>query len=93
MSYRATSGHHWVFSLGFLGNANPFQKSALSHLISLSSAFQNGMTLPISTNDHRGDAFLVKGLFGGQAKATTFIVTYPFQSRESRTVLKKEPII
>ena len=69
MSIRPTSEHPRVVSQGYLGNANPIQKSTLTHLLSLSSPFQNGITKPISTNNHRGDAFLVNGLFGGQAKA------------------------
>ena len=48
---------------------NPIQKSALTHLLSLSSDFQNGITQPSSINNHRVDAFLVNGIFGGQAEA------------------------
>ena len=68
MSYRPTLGHPRVVSLGYLGITNPFQKSSLTHLLSLLSAFRNGMKLPISTIDHR-DVFLVNGLFGGHGEA------------------------
>ena len=47
----------------------PKIRNPLSHVCSASNAFQNGMTQPISTQDHRRDAFLVPGLIGGQAKA------------------------
>ena len=52
-----------------LGNTNPLQKSTITHLLSLSSFFQNGMSHPGSTNNLRGDAFLVYGIFGGQMEA------------------------
>ena len=38
-------------------------------MLSLSCAFQNGMTQPISNNNHNGDAFLVNGTIGGQVEA------------------------
>ena len=41
---------------GILGNTNPIQKSALTHLFGLSSAFQSGKSCPSSTNDYREDA-------------------------------------
>ena len=69
MSIRPTSEHPRVVSQGYLGNTNPIKKYTETHLLSLSSAFQNGITKPISTKNHRGDAFLVNGLFGGQAEA------------------------
>ena len=69
MSIKPTSGHPRVVSQGYLGNTNPIQKSTLTHLLNLSSDFQNGITQPSSINNHRVDAFLVNGIFGGQAEA------------------------
>ena len=66
--FRLTSGYPRVVSLGYLGNTNQNQKSTLTHLLILSSYFQNGLKRPISTNNHR-NAFLVNGLFGGQVEA------------------------
>ena len=44
------------------------KKSGLTCLESTTNAFQNGMTQPLSTNNHRGDTFLVHDLIGGPIK-------------------------
>ena len=44
----------------------PNIKNLLSHFVGLSNAFQNGMTLPKSSNDHREDRLQGKGLDPGQ---------------------------
>ena len=43
----------------------PQKKSTLTHLLSISNAFQNGMSCYGSTNGHREDVFQIHFLIGG----------------------------
>ena len=68
MSIRPTSEHPRVVSQGYLGNANPIQKSTLTFAQNV-KCFPKGYVSSWKHQQPLKDAFLVNGPIGGQADA------------------------